>query len=82
MRGIILAAGRGRRMQYLTDKNPKCLLKLKGVSLLERLINNFLISEVEDIAIITGYRQEMILPFTKKSFHNPDWEITNMVCSL
>jgi len=82
MRGIILAAGRGRRMKHLTDKNPKCLLKLKGVSLLERLINNFLISEVEDIAIITGYRQEMILPYIKKSFHNPDWEITNMVCSL
>ena len=69
-------------MKQLTDKNPKCLLKFKGISLLERLINNFLDSEVEDIAIITGYKREMILPYIEKSFHNPDWAITNMVCSL
>ena len=82
MRAIILAAGRGRRMGNLTDKNPKCLLKIKEISLLERLINNFSFREIDDLAIVTGYKKEMIRTYTEKTFHNPDWEISNMVSSL
>jgi hypothetical protein len=36
MRAIILAAGRGSRMKALTSDKPKCLVELRGRSLLER----------------------------------------------
>jgi len=39
--GIILAAGRGSRLKKKTDEFPKCLVKFKGKTLLERVIENF-----------------------------------------
>ena len=39
MRAIILAAGRGSRMKELTNEKPKSLLKIKGISLLQKQIN-------------------------------------------
>ena len=37
--GMILAAGLGKRMQPLTNKKPKSLLEIGGITLLERAIN-------------------------------------------
>ena len=37
--GMILAAGLGKRMQPLTNKKPKPLLEIGGITLLERAIN-------------------------------------------
>ena len=42
MKGIILAAGRGSRLKKLTNNKPKCLVKFKGQTLLDGIINNFL----------------------------------------
>ena len=37
MRAIILAAGRGMRLQQIEDEHfPKCLLRFGGMSLIER----------------------------------------------
>ena len=41
--GMILAAGLGKRMQPLTNKKPKPLLEIGGITLLERTINLSLI---------------------------------------
>ena len=39
MKAIILAAGRGSRMENLTEEKPKCLVELKGQTLLDMQIN-------------------------------------------
>ena len=82
MRGIILAAGRGVRMGKLTNGKPKCLIKYKGKRLLEHQIDCFRRSNINDIAIVTGYKREMLSRFKLKEFNNPKWEETNMVSSL
>jgi len=82
MKGIILAAGRGSRMNSKTDNNPKCLIELNGKSLLEYQIEAFRNVGVNKISIVTGYKREMLLKYNLKEFHNSNWENTNMVSSL
>ena len=49
--GMILAAGLGKRMQPLTNKKPKPLLKIGGSTLLERAINLLINHGVDEISI-------------------------------
>lgn len=82
MRAIILAAGRGSRMKDLTDDCPKCLVKLKGITLLDRQLAALREANIEQIGIITGYKREMLSNYGLKEFYNPRWAETNMVSSL
>ena len=49
--GMILAAGLGKRMQPLTNKKPKPLLEIGGITLLERAINLLINHGVEEISL-------------------------------
>ncbi|MBH68557.1 MAG: nucleotidyl transferase [Rhodospirillaceae bacterium] len=82
MRAIILAAGRGSRMQTLTANRPKCLIKLRGKTLLQRQIDALRAAGVVEIGIVTGYRKEDLMHYGLTQFHNPRWNKTNMVSSL
>jgi choline kinase len=87
---VILAAGRSMRLRPLTDAMPKCLLKVGGKTLLERTIENILTAGIQDIALIIGYRAEMIREFVRQQFPqhrirfilNPDYAGTNNLYSL
>ncbi len=83
MRGIILAAGRGSRLKILSSDLPKCMISLKGKSLLEYQINSMAINGISEIAVITGYLGNKInhRKITKK-YENQIWKETNMVYSL
>jgi len=82
MKAIILAAGRGSRMKNLTDEKPKCLAKLRGKPLLEWQLTSLREAGIEDIAIVTGYKRELLIENGRTEFHNPRWAETNMVSSL
>ena len=82
MKGIILAAGRGRRMGNLTEDNPKCLLKFKGKPLIEWQILAMKKAGILEIGIVTGYKKELLEQYGLHCFHNPEWEKTQMVESL
>jgi choline kinase len=82
MRAVILAAGRGSRMGPLGDDRPKCLVELDGRPLLDRQLAALRRGGVKEIAIVRGYRAEM-LDFPELSyFDNERWAQTNMVMSL
>lgn len=82
MRAIILAAGRGSRMKNLTDERPKCLVELRGKSLLDWQLNALREAGITEIAIVTGYKRELLAGCGLVEFHNPRWAETNMVSSL
>jgi choline kinase len=50
---VILAAGASTRLRPLTDTMPKCLLKVGGKILLERIIENVLATGIKEIAIVS-----------------------------
>ena len=61
MRAIILAAGRGLRLQQADDRQlPKCLLQFGGMSLLERHLRMLRSAGVDDIVLALGYRHERV----------------------
>ncbi|MBM3524754.1 MAG: phosphocholine cytidylyltransferase family protein [Alphaproteobacteria bacterium] len=82
MRAIILAAGRGSRMGSLTEARPKCLTRLAGRRLLDMQCEALTDAGATEIAVVTGYRAELLAQPDLTCFHNPRWETTNMVASL
>src|SRR3984957_17145557 len=61
MRAIILAAGRGLRLQQADDRQmPKCLLQFGGMSLLERHLRMLKNAGVEEVVLALGYRHERV----------------------
>ncbi|MEP6884978.1 MAG: phosphocholine cytidylyltransferase family protein [Gammaproteobacteria bacterium] len=61
MRAIILAAGRGLRLQQTDDRQlPKCLLQFGGMSLLERHLRLLKAVGVDDIVLALGFRHERV----------------------
>lgn len=55
---IILAAGAGLRMAPVGNEVSKGLLKVNGEILVERLINQLIDSNINDITIVTGFQKE------------------------
>jgi len=68
---IILAAGRGTRMNLTTKKIPKCLLHVGKKTILDRQIDILLKNGINDILIVTGYKSDLI----KKHFLNKNIKI-------
>jgi choline kinase len=61
MRAIILAAGRGMRLQQAADQQmPKALLRFDGVSLLERHLRLLRSAGVHEVVLALGWRHELI----------------------
>jgi len=82
MRVIILAAGMGSRLRPLTNEKPKCMIKLFNETLIERQIKIFHSCNINDITIVTGYRNEMIDIPDVNYVKNENYETTNMNESL
>lgn len=86
MKALILAAGRGSRMQELTQKKPKCLVELHKKPLLLYQIEALRAAGINEIGIVVGYAKEYLESYIEK-FHlhaisNPQWADTNMIYSL
>lgn len=79
--GVILAAGRGSRMQGLTEAKPKCLLELAGRPLLHWQLDGLRAAGLERVIVVRGYKPEL-LAGDFETVDNPRWESTNMVQSL
>lgn len=58
---MILAAGRGKRMGYLTDLEPKPLMRINDLTLIEHQIVRLRQSGITNIMINVGYRSDQIM---------------------
>jgi choline kinase len=82
MKAIILAAGRGSRMDSLTESQPKCLVKIHQYSLIDLQIMALKRNGINEIALVTGYKRKLLKNYTLFEFFNQRWAETNMVSSL
>jgi phosphoenolpyruvate phosphomutase len=82
IKAIIVAAGHDRRIEPLNEDIPKCMLDVKGKTILDMQIENLRSCGINDIIIIKGYKQETIDVPNAKYYLNSDFENTGIVSSL
>lgn len=91
MQAVILAAGMGRRLKELTQDNTKCMVKINGVTLIERMLRQIDRHNLSKIVIVVGYEGQKLIDYisTLKSIDtpivyvdNPIYDKTNNIYSL
>ena len=82
IKAVILAAGRGSRLEHLTNDRPKGLVELDGKSLLEWQCKALYGCGISEISVVTGYLSHKIERLGFKTIYNPNWENSNMVASI
>ena len=74
---LILCAGYGKRLNPLTLLEPKPLLKINKITLLENCINLIKLLGIKKVIINTFYLKEKIENFIKKKNFNLDIQLIN-----
>ena len=90
MQAVILAAGMGKRLGKLTQNNTKCMLKVHGISLIERSLAVLAAQKLTRTIIVVGYEGQNVIDLLGDSFHgmklqyvwNHDYATTNNIYSL
>ena len=90
MQAIILAAGMGKRLKELTQNNTKCMVKVNGVSLIERMLVQIQKQNVSRIVIVAGYEGQKLIDYIGtlgiktpiEYITNPIYDKTNNIYSL
>ncbi len=89
MHAILLAAGRGRRLEASGWRDPKCLLPFRDTTILDNMLDALVGRGVTDVTLVVGYRQERVREVVEARgdvrptwVENPDYETTNTINSL
>lgn len=90
MQAVILAAGMGKRLKELTQNNTKCMVKVNGVTLINRMLHQIEKHKLTRIVIVVGYEGEKLKDYigtleiiTPIIFvNNPIYDKTNNIYSL
>src|SRR5881296_4347130 len=79
---IIPAAGFEKQLLPLTQDKPKCLLDIKGKTILERQIAALNEVNIKDIAVVRGYQKEKIAFPNLRYYDNDRYEDTGELTSI
>lgn len=60
MKGVILAAGKGSRLNGTAGDKPKCLVEAGGITLLERQIQTLEQAGIDDIVVVVGCQADRV----------------------
>ena len=86
MRPVIIGAGRGSRLEHLTEEIPKTLVPVMGRPMLDWVLEALSAAGFtrKDIVFICGYRSEVIKQRYPEFTYveNRDWENNNILLSL
>lgn len=90
MQGLILAAGMGKRLKELTQNNTKCMVKVNGVTLIDRMLHQLDGCGLERVVIVVGYEGKKLIDYISTLsirtpivyVENPVYDRTNNIYSL
>ena len=70
MKALILAGGRGNRINEFSENQNKCMILFRGKPLLEHILDNAAGLDFSEIVIVVGYKAEAIINHYGISFKN------------
>lgn len=90
MQAIILAAGMGKRLKELTQDNTKCMVKVNGVRLIDRVLGQLVKLGLKRTVLVVGYEGAKLRRHVGRSWQgmkidyveNPIYDKTNNIYSL
>lgn len=90
MQAVILAAGMGKRLKELTKNNTKCMVKVNGMTLIERMLCQIEKKKLSRIVIVVGYKGQELIDYIDTLHiqtpivyvNNPIYDRTNNIYSL
>jgi len=89
-RAIFIAAGLGSRMVPITINTPKPLVRIKGVRIIDTLLDAVYAAEINDVIIVRGYLKEQFdqlkykypnIKFVDNPLFNKANNISSMMCT-
>ena len=91
MQAIILAAGMGKRLGEHTKDNTKCMVKVNGVRLIDRMLTQLSARNLSRVVIVVGYKKDELIKHIGNRYdsrikieyvHNDIYDKTNNIYSL
>lgn len=90
MQALILAAGMGRRLKDLTSNHTKCMVKVNGITLIERMLRQLDAVSLSRIIVVVGYKGTELKKYIDTLAirtpicyeENPIYDKTNNIYSL
>lgn len=79
---VIAAAGFEKQLLPLIEDKPKCLLDIKGKTILERQVAALNECDIKEIALIRGYKKEAITLPNIRYYDNDRYEETGELFSI
>lgn len=90
MQAIILAAGMGKRLGEYTQDNTKCMVKVNGVTLIDRTLTQLSQLNLTKVILVIGYKGDNLRNYIGNEYkglkieyiENPIYNKTNNIYSL
>lgn len=90
MQAMILAAGMGKRLGKFTQNQAKCMVKVGGMTLLERNVEAIKRAGINRLIMVVGYEAEKLIKYIQKNITgieiefvlNNDYASTNNIYFL
>ncbi len=90
MQAVILAAGMGKRLKELTRNNTKCMVKVNGCMLIDRMLHQIERQHISQIIVVVGYEGRKLIDHINslgiqtpvRFITNPIYDQTNNIYSL
>lgn len=90
MQAIILAAGMGKRLGELTKTNTKCMIKVNGQTLIDRMMKQLVQLRLSRVVLVIGFEGKKLKKYIQDQNYNvpitfvinPIYNTTNNIYSL
>lgn len=70
MKALLLAGGRGKRLDDLSVERNKCMIEVKGRPVIKYNLDSAVSTEINEIVIVVGYRAEDIINYLGNRYHD------------